>query len=61
MAWPDLSSVEKSAEKQADKVKLINLVDRRKIYGDIAQNASEKELEQLLIYFDNDVPKVISH
>jgi hypothetical protein len=30
------------------------------VYGDITQNASEHELEQLLVNFDNHVPAVIA-
>ncbi len=37
-----------------------NQVKRRKVYGDITQNATEEELEQLLINFDNHVPSVIA-
>jgi hypothetical protein len=41
-------------------VKLKNLVKRRKIYGDITQNASgPNELEELLKRFNNHVPAVI--
>lgn len=43
-----------------DNSKLINLIKRRNIYGDITQNATEEELEQLLINFDNHVPSVIA-
>ena len=37
----------KRAEK-ADETKLKNLIERRKVYGDITQNATEKEIEELL-------------
>ena len=37
-----------------------NQVKRRKVYGDITQNATEEELEQLLINNDNHVPSVIA-
>ncbi len=35
-------------------------IKRRAIYGDITQNATEEELKQLLINFDNHVPSVIA-
>ena len=44
---------------QVDPLKFENLKKRQNIYGDITQNASEEELEKLLIHFQNDVPKVI--
>ena len=44
---------------QVDTLKFKNLKKRQNIYGDITQNASEEELEKLLIHFQNDVPKVI--
>ena len=34
-------------------------VRRRTIYGDIVQNASEEELEELLLKFQNNIPDVI--
>ena len=39
----------KTAKTPADPIKLGNLLKRRKVYGDIAQNASEKQLEHLLV------------
>ena len=33
---------------------------RRKVYGDITQNATEEDLEELMINFDNHVPSVIA-
>ena len=33
---------------------------RRKVYGDITQNASPEDLEKLLRFFDNHVPTVIA-
>ena len=45
---------------EADCSKLQNLLQRQKVYGDITQNASAEELEILLKYFQNDVPKVIA-
>ena len=44
---------------EADPIKLENLLKRRKIYGDITQNASEEELSTLLRYFDNHVPSLV--
>ena len=44
---------------EADPIKLENLLKRRKIYGDITQNASEEELTTLLRYFDNHVPTLV--
>ena len=46
---------------EADAMKLENLVKRRKIYGDITQNASESDLSKLLRFFENDVPSVIGY
>ena len=43
---------------EADKTKLENLIRRRRVYGDITQNVTEEELEQLLKKFGNHVPKV---
>ncbi len=48
-----------SSEIKPDAVKLANLIKRRKVYGDITQNATEDELAKLLIYFYNNVPRVI--
>ena len=45
---------------EADCYKLQNLLKRQEVYGDITQNASAEELEKLLKYFQNDVPKVIA-
>merc|ERR1712156_13658 len=36
-----------------------NLIKRQKTYGDITQNASPEELENLLRYHENNVPEVI--
>ena len=44
---------------QPDEVKLSNLIKRRKIYGDITQNASEQDLAKLLRFYNNDVKLVI--
>lgn len=45
-----------------DPVKLGNLVQRRKVYGDITQNTRDtNELETLLKRYKNDVPRVIRH
>ncbi len=33
----------------ADPIKLGNLLTRRKVYGDITQNATEKQIELLLV------------
>jgi hypothetical protein len=56
--WPeDLDKL--SLDEKADPVKLQNLIKRRKIYGDITQNATDEELEKLLQFFGNEVPKVI--
>ena len=44
---------------KVDTKKLRNLIRRRAIYGDITQNASEKELKQLLKLHQNNVPEVI--
>ncbi|TRY80942.1 hypothetical protein TCAL_04721 [Tigriopus californicus] len=45
-----------------DEKKLANLTQRRKVYGDITQNTvNEKELEELLVRYNNHVPKVIRH
>ena len=49
-----------SGKPEADETALKNLLERRKIYGDITQNASNEEIEILLRYHDNNVPKVIS-
>ena len=46
---------------KVDQMKLGNLVARRKIYGDITQNVTESDLEKLLRYYENDVPKVIDY
>ena len=35
-----------------------NLIKRQKTYGDITQNASPEELENLLRYYENSVPEV---
>ena len=47
------------AAQSADKTKLENLIRRRRVYGDITQNVTEAELEELLKKFGNHVPKVI--
>ena len=44
---------------QPDEIKMSNLIKRRKIYGDITQNASEVDLAKLLRFYNNDVPSVI--
>ena len=49
-----------ASETLPDKFKLENLIKRQNIYGDITQNATKEELERLLVFFDNDVPKVIA-
>ena len=36
-------------ESPADPIKLCNLLNRRKVYGDITQNATEKQIEHLLV------------
>ena len=41
-----------------DELKLKNLIKRQKVYGDITQNASHEELENLLRYYENNVPQV---
>ena len=46
---------------KVDQMKLGNLIARRKIYGDITQNVTESDLEKLLRYYENDVPKVIDY
>lgn len=49
-------------ECEVDPVKLGNLVQRRKVYGDITQNTRDtNELETLLKRYKNDVPRVIRH
>ena len=46
-------------EESVDQVKLNNLVKRMDIYGDITQSSGgKKELQELLIRFHNNVPKV---
>ena len=45
---------------KADRKLLDNLLQRRQVYGDVMQNASIEELEMLLRYHDNNVPKVIA-
>ena len=49
-----------SGKPEVDETALKNLLERRKIYGDITQNSSNEEIEILLRYHDNNVPKVIS-
>ena len=44
----------------ADLKILANLLQRRKVYGDVMQNASEEELVLLLRFHNNNVPKVIA-
>ena len=44
----------------ADPNILRNLLQRRKVYGDVTQNVSNEELETLLRYHENIVPKVIA-
>ena len=44
----------------ADPNILRNLLQRRKVYGDVTQNVSNEELETLLRYYENIVPKVIA-
>ena len=44
----------------ADPNILRNLLQRRKVYGDVTQNVSNEELETLLRYYENIVPKVIN-
>ena len=47
---------------EADETKLKNLMDRRKVYGDITQSVKDpKELEDLLKRFGNRVPLVIGY
>ncbi|XP_063712181.1 uncharacterized protein LOC134840348 [Symsagittifera roscoffensis] len=45
---------------KADPVKLRNLLKRRKTYGDITQNATDLQIQRLLVRHDNEVPKVIA-
>jgi len=44
---------------EMDQVKLRNLLKRRKTYGDITQNATEKQIARLMLIHKNDVPTVI--
>ena len=44
---------------KADLKRLNNLLQRQKIYGDITQSSTPKELEMLLRFYDNNVPEVI--
>ena len=44
---------------EVDEKKLANLIERRKEYGDITQNATEQELKELLCLHGNNVPRVI--
>ena len=46
-------------EVAVDEKKLANLIERRKVYGDITQNATEQELKDLLCLHGNNVPIVI--
>ena len=39
----------------ADGVKLGNLLKRHRVYGDITQNASESQLERLLVSISDDI------
>ena len=39
----------KSPKPKPDPKKLANLIQRRKVYGDITQNATEKQIERLLV------------
>ena len=57
--WNDLNQLSLEMKPEADPIKLENLLKRRKIYGDITQNASEEELTTLLRYFDNHVPSLV--
>lgn len=57
--WPDFCEYNENKLVKADQKKLGNLVKRRKVYGDITQNATKDELEMLLRIFDNHVPQVI--
>ena len=53
--WEDNSKHPKN-HVEADMVKLGNLIKRRKVYGDITQNATESQITRLLvsnIYFRN--------
>ena len=44
---------------EVDEKKLANLIERRKEYGGITQNATEQELKELLCLHGNNVPRVI--
>lgn len=55
----DMSKLNIDSRPNADQNKLQNLLGRRKIYGDITQNASPEDIEKLLRFFDNHVPSVI--
>ena len=56
-----LENMDLNDKPSTDETKLQNLVKRRKIYGDITQNASEKDLSKLLRFYENDVPSVIGY
>ena len=44
---------------EVDEKRLANLIERRKVYGDITQSATEQELKELLCLYENNVPRVI--
>ena len=44
---------------KVDSAKLANLIKRRQVFGDIVQNATETQLEYLLVLHENKVPCVI--
>ena len=52
----DLKNDKKTISKtSADGVKLGNLLKRHRVYGDITQNATESQLERLLVYISENI------
>ena len=45
----DENESSKSPKPKPDLKKLANLIQRRKVYGDITQNATESQIERLLV------------
>jgi len=54
-----IGSSDLEGKPDVDMEKLKNLTKRQNVYGDITQNASPEELENLLRYHENHVPDVI--
>ena len=55
-----IGSSDLEGKPDVDMEKLKNLTKRQNVYGDITQNASPEELENLLRYHENHVPDVSS-